>query len=191
VPDFAVVPLTLHPWETFYVIVGSSAAALTGLQFVVIALGAEARVMGGEKEMQAFATPTVVHFCVVLLIAAILSTPGQTASTLGACITVAGAGGLVYACWVVRQARAQKGYAPVFEDWVFHAGLPVFSYACLFLAGVIAFFHPGGALYIVAATSLILLFIGIHNAWDGAVYMSSRRREAVAAGASSPLTPEE
>ncbi len=30
-------PLTLHPWERFYVIVGSSAAALTGLQFVVIA----------------------------------------------------------------------------------------------------------------------------------------------------------
>ncbi len=36
--------LPLRAWETFYVIVGSSAAALTGLQFVVIALIAESRV---------------------------------------------------------------------------------------------------------------------------------------------------
>lgn len=37
-------PTALLPfaaWESFYVIVGSSAAALTGLQFVVIFLGAE------------------------------------------------------------------------------------------------------------------------------------------------------
>jgi hypothetical protein len=187
----SLVPLTLHPWETFYVIVGSSAAALTGLQFVVIALGAEARVMGGEKEMQAFGTPTVVHFCAVLLTAAILSTPGQTATTLGACITVAGAGGLVYACWVVRQTHLQTGYAPVLEDWIFHAGLPVFSYGCLLVAGMISFFHPGSALYVVAVTSLLLLFIGIHNAWDAAIYMSSRRRESVSAGGSSPREPEE
>src|SRR6266576_2769898 len=30
-------------WENFYVIIGSSAAALTGLQFVVVVLGAVAR----------------------------------------------------------------------------------------------------------------------------------------------------
>ena len=33
----------LIPWDNFYVIVGSSAAALTGLQFVVITLVAETR----------------------------------------------------------------------------------------------------------------------------------------------------
>ena len=37
-------PLT--QWESFYVIVGSSAGALTGLQFVVIALIAEAEAAG-------------------------------------------------------------------------------------------------------------------------------------------------
>jgi hypothetical protein len=48
-------PLT--EWETFYVIVGASAAALTGLQFVVIALHAEVRI-AGPAEGGAFATPT-------------------------------------------------------------------------------------------------------------------------------------
>ena len=61
----ALPPLT--EWETFYVIVGSSAAALTGLQFVVIALGAEARVLGGEPAMKAFGTPTVVYACRVVV----------------------------------------------------------------------------------------------------------------------------
>lgn len=63
----------LTAWETFYVIVGSSAAALTGLQFVIIVLGAEANALGSAPTTRAFGTPTIVHFCAVLLIAAILT----------------------------------------------------------------------------------------------------------------------
>ena len=168
----------LSEWETFYVIVGSSAAALTGLQFVVIALGADLRV-GGEAEMQAFATPTIVHFCAVLLIAAIISTPGQTAASLSVCFSICGMAGLVYAVWVVVvQTRKQKGYVPVLEDWIWHAGLPLVAYACLFVAGVSLWRHPAPALYVVAATALLLLFIGIHNAWDAALYMSAKKKES-------------
>ena len=67
--------LPLVAWESFYVIVGSSGAALTGLQFVVIALVAESRKRSTLKEIDAFGTPTIVHFCAVLLVAAILSAP--------------------------------------------------------------------------------------------------------------------
>src|SRR5712692_2957156 len=91
----------LAEWETFYVIIGSSAAALTGLQFVVIALSADARAVGGEAEMQAFATPTIVHFCAVLLVAAIASTPRQTPASLSLCLSICGMAGLAYAGWVV------------------------------------------------------------------------------------------
>ncbi len=65
----------LAPWESFYVIVGSSAGALTGLQFVVIALIAEAEAAASMLEVRAFGTPTVVHFCAVLFISAVLSAP--------------------------------------------------------------------------------------------------------------------
>src|SRR5256886_3696562 len=68
-------------WESFYVIIGSSAAALTGLQFVVVVLGAEARSIG--PEVGAFGTPTVVHFCAVLLMSAILSVPWRAVSNAG------------------------------------------------------------------------------------------------------------
>src|SRR5881409_1234294 len=67
-------------WENFYVIVGSSAAALTGLQFVVVVLGAEARSLRGADTVSAFGTPTIVHLCGALLISAIMSVPWRALS---------------------------------------------------------------------------------------------------------------
>ncbi len=52
----------LSGWENFYVIVGSSAGALIGLQFVVITLIADFPVVrDAERAGSAFATPTIVH----------------------------------------------------------------------------------------------------------------------------------
>lgn len=167
----------LAGWESFYVILGSSAAALTGLQFVVIALSAEANVTRGEAELGAFATPTIVHFCAVLLIAAIISTPRQTAGSLSLCLSVAGIAGLFYSLWVLLLARQQTGYAPVLEDWIWHTGLPIITYACLFIAGVVTRWHPASALYIIGAMALLLLFVGIHNAWDAALWLSINRKK--------------
>ena len=67
-------------WDSFYVIVGSSAGALTGLQFVVITLIAEAQAAKSIVEIRAFGTPTVVHFCASLLISVILSAPWTSLS---------------------------------------------------------------------------------------------------------------
>ena len=170
----------ISEWESFYVIIGSSAAALTGLQFVVIALSSEADVSqeGSEEALNAFATPTVVHFCVVLLISAILSTPHHTARTLSTSLWIPGVAGFVYGIAVLRRARKQTGYKPVLEDWIWHTGLPFVAYAALFVSGLTVQTHPEGALHFVAATALLLLFTGIHNAWDAAVYLSVRRKPA-------------
>ena len=73
---------SLDGWENFYIIIGSSAAALTGLMFVVITLTAETRASYEDGAINAFATPTVSHFCFVLLIAAIVSVPHHTVGSL-------------------------------------------------------------------------------------------------------------
>jgi hypothetical protein len=179
----------LHEWETFYVIIGSSAAALTGLQFVVIALSAESAV-GGEKELQAFATPTVVHFCVVLLISAVIATPGQTQATLSWCIAIIGAIGLGYACWITAAARRTTNYKPVFEDWLFHSILPIIAYATIFITGIVVRARPLAGLYAIAVSALLLLFIGIHNAWDAATFMAVRRINNQAATPPADRKPE-
>ena len=99
--------LPFTAWESFYVIVGSSAAALTGLQFVVIVLGAETKAIGNGGATRAYTTPTVVHFCAVLLVSAILSAPwpaiGGAAIALGGC----GATGIVYVTVVIAKTRRQ------------------------------------------------------------------------------------
>lgn len=66
----------LAGWENFYVIVGGSAAALIGLQVVVITLIARRPIVAGQEHAgAAFATPTIVHFGGVLLLSGIASVP--------------------------------------------------------------------------------------------------------------------
>lgn len=172
------VPSNLPPlaeWETFYVITGSAAAALTGLMFVVIALRAEA-IADVEGGVRAFGTPTVLHFCGVLLLAAILSIPGQTATSLALCVGGTAVAGLALSTWVVVQARRQSSYAPVLSDWIWHVAMPLVAYATAGAAAGALLRWPAVALDMVAAASLLLLFTGIRNAWDAAVWIAARRR---------------
>jgi hypothetical protein len=161
----------LEEWANFYVIIGSSAAALTGLMFVVVALSAE-RGIAAADGLKAFATPTVVHFCSVLLLAAFVSTPGQTAFSLALCVVAAGVVGLAYTSTVIVHARRQNSYEPDLEDWTWYGAMPVFSYTILFVAGLVMLRRPQMALYLVAVTALLLLYAGIHNAWDSAVWLA-------------------
>jgi hypothetical protein len=172
-------PTALSPfvaWETFYVIIGSSAAALTGLQFVVIALSADVRLPRAQETMGAFGTPTVVHFCAVLLISSILSAPWREVQNAGLTLSACGAAGIIYVLIVIRRTRAQKGYTPVIEDWLWHAVFPFFAYAALLGASLILGRDPALCLFAIGATALVLLFIGIHNAWDAATYIATVER---------------
>ena len=169
----------LIAWESFYVIVGSSGAALTGLQFVVIALIAEARTQGAaraqesnDQSIAAFGTPTIVHFCSVLLVSAILSAPWHGLSSVALTLGVCGLVGVVYGVIVVRRARRQTGYRPVWEDWLWHAVLPLIAYALILISAIVLRSYPQRALFVIGATALLLLFIGIHNAWDTVTYIA-------------------
>lgn len=164
--------VALAGWESFYVIVGSSAAALTGLQFVVVALINDAPMQPTEETIGAFSTPTIVHFVMALLTSAVLSAPWQVLWHVGAALATCGVGGLVYAVLVIRRSRRQQDYRPVLEDWIWHAILPAVAYAALAIAGALLAAHPTPALFWVGGVSLLLLFIGIHNAWDTVTYIT-------------------
>lgn len=170
----------LAAWESFYVIVGSSAAALTGLQFVVIVLGAEMNVLGRGTAVRAFATPTIVHFGAVLLISAILSAPWHSLGNAGLALGACGLAGTLYALNIVRHARNQKDYKPVLEDWLWHFTFPPIAYAILLVAALLIRQRPVAALFWVGAITVFLLFIGIHNAWDAVTYMAQRPRHGAA-----------
>ena len=165
----------LGSWDSFYVIVGSSGAALTGLQFVVIALAAETRHQSDSGEIDAYATPTVVHFCVALFIAAVLSAPWPrldgAAIALGFCALF----GVGYVLVATRRAVRQTGYAPVLEDWLWHTALPLAAYLAVLGASLTIVSHTAAALFALGASALLLLFIGIHNAWDTVTFLTLSR----------------
>jgi hypothetical protein len=166
------VPSPLAAWETFFFLIGSSAAALTGLQFVVIALIAESGRRATPREIEAFSTPTIVHFTGVLLVSAILSAPWHgllpVAVILGAC----GVAGVAYIFIVIRRARRLSTYRLVGEDWRWHVVFPLISYVLLVVSAI---FLPGQAhrvLFAIGAAVMLLLFIGLHNAWDTVTYIT-------------------
>jgi hypothetical protein len=171
-PDAMVAHDALSAWESFYVIVGSSAGALTGLQFVVMALVSESDARTGTREIDAFGTPTVVHFCSVLLVAAILSAPWSGLSGAATAVGICGVLGVVYGLIIVRRARRTTVYKPVLEDWIWHTVLPLVAYAVFVVAAANLPRHDMPALFAIAASALLLLFIGIHNAWDTVTYVA-------------------
>src|SRR5262245_5248562 len=182
----SVAPL-LRDWETFYVIVGSSAAALTGLQFVVLTLIAQiGAVRGREESIAAFGSPNVVHFCAALLVGAILSAPWHSAAQVSIPVAACGLAGVLYSASVLRMARRQRTYQPVAEDWIWHTILPFLAYSTLFAAGIVLGRHPAGVLFVVAGAELLLVFIGIHNAWDTVIYITVQQGARQEAGAGAP-----
>jgi hypothetical protein len=165
----------LAGWESFYVIVGSSAGGLTGLTFVVIALAAEGQ-RARESGLRAFVTPIIVHFGQVLALSAFLSMPHPSVLALSIGFAVAGAVGLIWSGVILASIPKNSGdYQPVWEDWLWNVILPLIVYAAMFVAAFTVWHHVAGALYTIAASTLALLFIGIHNAWDIAVWMTLAR----------------
>jgi hypothetical protein len=161
----------LTGWQNFYVIVGSSAGALIGLQFVVMTLITEMPGLSDvERASGAFATPTIVHFGAVLLLSALGTVPWHGIVAISILWKVLGLVGVVYALIVAKRMREQTAYSPVFEDWLFYVLLPLAAYATLVAAAFVTRSNVRAALFCVGATALLLLFVGIYNAWDTVTY---------------------
>ena len=168
-------PSLLAGWDNFFVIAGSSAAALTGLTFIVITLvGGSGRV--NPHGLKVFITPTIVHFTVVLGFSAFLSMPHHTQLSLCVSFAVAGILGLIYIGTIAASIRGMtKTYAPLQEDWIWNVILPVIAYGTWLAAAVFIWRRPNASLYGIAAVFVLLMLIGIHNAWDIAVWNSIRK----------------
>ena len=162
----------LSGWESFYVIVGSSGAALIGLQFVVIVLIADVHIQDSSGDsIAAFGTPTVIHFASALGISAVMSAPWGTLTGLRIALGLAALAGIWFVVRGVVRARRQQNYKPVLEDWIWHTLLPLTAYSMILIAVLLAGLHAQGSLFAVATAALGLLFIGIHNAWDTVVWI--------------------
>jgi hypothetical protein len=160
----------LNAWDNFYVIIGSAAGALIGLQFVVMTLIAEKPQVGAGDAASAFGTPTIVHFGCCLLISALIQVPWTSLETGAGVGGAVGLGGLAYMVITLKRMTRQNVYQLDWEDRIFHLILPFVAYTLLALSSAASITHARHALYGVGVTTLLLLFIGIHNAWDAVAY---------------------
>jgi hypothetical protein len=166
----------LTDWESFYVIVGSCAGALIGLQFVVITIVADKKIPTTELTHGALATPTIVHFSVVLLLAALVSAPWNGFLMPAILWTLIAVGGIAYTAVVRRRLFKQEEYDPIPEDWLFRTVLPFGAYCLLAFSALATLLnHSTGGLFGIGASSLMLLFVGIHDAWDSIVYLVTQK----------------
>jgi hypothetical protein len=172
-------PSNLAAWQNFYVIIGTAGATLTGLMFVATTLyaGVRMNVSSARAGIEAFATPTLVHFGDVLLLAAILSAPWQALWQAGLLVAASGLGGVALIVIAIRWERRQSEYRSKMSDWLWYRISPLVLYAALVVASIVLPKHPAPALYIIAAVMGLLLLIGIRNAWDSVTFLAIERSQ--------------
>jgi hypothetical protein len=164
----------LTVWDNFYVIVGSAAATLTGLMFVTMTLIARLPTRAAADTFGAFSTPTIVHFASALGLAALLTAPWRVLWQPALLLGLAGVAGMFYMQVVIRRTRRQTDYTPVLEDQLWHMLFPLVAYSALVVAALVFAADATPALFIAGASQMLLLFVGIHNAWDNVTYVILR-----------------
>jgi len=164
----------LGVWSSFYVITASSAAALTGLMFVVITLVAGLERLRKTRDgVETFSSPTVVHFCAALLVSAILAAPWPALVQPGVTLALAGCGGVAYASRVIlRMFRMGEAYLADADDWFWYAIMPLVAYVAITVGAIVLPIIPAKALFVLGGATTLLIFIGIRNAWDTVTYIA-------------------
>jgi hypothetical protein len=162
------------PWANFYVIVGSSSAALTGLMFVVVTLSAQRGTNAQERSVgfSAFSTPTVVHFCSAFLVAGILSAPWRSLAPPCVLMILIGICGILYALRFMYLAKRFTQYQMLLDDLIWYGIVPFLLYAIVVTVGILLPRDPGTLLFALAGATISLVIVGIRNAWDVVTFLA-------------------
>jgi hypothetical protein len=166
----------LEAWHEWYLLIGTAAATLTALMFVVVTLGPQVVARNAGTGVRAFVTPTVTLFTTPLLVSVLMLVPGLTMFMLGAALTIVGLCGLCYPIAVDVHGQWRRNELDA-ADWLWYVGLPFAGYGIILAASVAILLHAPPGLPIAAGGVLLLLVIGIHNAWDLVLYFAQRSRD--------------
>lgn len=156
---------SLEGWHDFDVLIGTAAATLMGLTFIAVTLAPEVIADRTSTAVRAFTTPIVAFFATVLTVSLIVLIPGLTPAAAGIMFVIIGAGGVAYmmSTGVQRQWREME---LGLDDWWWYIALPVLGYVALAASAAAMWYAAPWALYVAGAAALLLLIVGIRNAWD-------------------------
>ncbi|SRR5579872_47035 len=164
----------LANWSNFYVAIGSSAAALTGLMFVVITLvNRTEQSQRSSDGIATFSTPTVLHFCAALFFSAVLNAPWHLLLDPALIIGLTALYGVIYVLGVMRRTKRLTAYTPDTEDWIWYTVVPLVAYSIILAGAVVLPIAPVRALFVLAGGVVLLIFLGIRNSWDVVTFIAT------------------
>ncbi|HXZ01457.1 MAG TPA: hypothetical protein VEI03_15790 [Stellaceae bacterium] len=165
----------IEEWHDFYLLIGTTAATLVGLLFVSASVGGGYMTEERRPGIRAFFSPTIFHFAAVLVACLALLAPKQSWAALGALLLGCGLAGLLYAGWIWRQ-MARQGYLRDIdaEDRVWYARVPVACHLLVTLAAALLLLRWPAGIDVLAVTLVLLLLVGIRNAWDITLWLVMR-----------------
>jgi hypothetical protein len=163
---------SFHNWQNFYLLVGGASATLVGLMFVAISLGSNLFTKQNIVSLETFVSPTLIHFVYVLITSAVVLIPTVTTTVLSILLLLVGliSLGLTIKAVPYMHGQYRKRQADM-TDWVWYFLIPSASYLLYVGTGVALLKGVSQAVDGLAWASVLLLVVGIRNAWDLVVTM--------------------
>ena len=155
-----------HGWHDFFLLLGTASATLVGLMFVAASIGATVFNEDHRGALQAFITPTVVHFAAVLFACLVNTMPIHSWESLGALLAAGGLAGVAYGGRVLMQLIVRHRFNVDLVDRMYYALIPMVAYLLALSAAILGFLHIAASAYVMAAALLVLMVAGLRNAWD-------------------------
>ncbi len=160
-----------EPWESFYLLIGTSAAALVGVMFIVMTLAAEIAVEQFDRGTSLYQTPIVFHLAAIVAVSALASVPAHLIVAVAGLILLLALCGVGYSASIAwRTLRPDDYYQPTASDRIFFGLLPGLSYLLLGAGAVSTWLAPDVAAEVIGGATLLLLLVSVRNAWDVATY---------------------
>jgi hypothetical protein len=162
-------------WDSFYLLIGGAAGALTGLLFIVATLTRDLDADSALKGASIYMTPVVFHLAVVLAISALATAPGVTSHTAGGLIGLCGIVGLAVSARVIFHLKTGRSFQTAHWSDLWFYGVAAFAadLALTTAAGAV-WAAPACAPYALAGALMALLLIAIRNAWDLVTWISAK-----------------
>jgi len=117
-----------------------------------------------------------MHFAAALLVSAVLVAPWPSLVHAGVVVALIGLCGAVYILRVMHRTRRLTMYTADLEDWMWYTILPFVAYGAISAGAIALAASQVQALFILAGGVVLLIFIGIRNAWDIVMYIAIVRR---------------
>jgi hypothetical protein len=164
----------LVEWQTFYFTAGGASATLVGLMFVAISLGLPLASTVTGNDIKTFASPSILHFVSVMLLAFAMIVPSYTATGMAVVLLLGGVPGLILGMRYVRMlfgaARRHQDFNP--NDWLFQIILPSAGFILILLAAPAFAFEQWSLGFIALCLATVALMLcGIINTWAMVIWV--------------------